>query len=161
MQTSFVLHLWSKQWCTFYHLPESPELDMPPKAGYQSPPQPRAQSAGHPQSSHTSPRPGSPPTAAVASPPQVVVVKGFDSLPARAKCPHCHADIVTATHTESGTCSWIMCIVLCLVGCNLGCCLIPFCSACCQDVIHTCPNCNQQIARWNRCKTQEHLGAKG
>ncbi|KAH9489202.1 hypothetical protein Btru_045595 [Bulinus truncatus] len=145
-----------------------PEGYPPPQAGYYPPPQPGmyppGQPAGYPQGPYPPPQAGYAPnagypsqsnqshaTTVVVTQPQVpvMVVQTFNAVPVRTSCPHCHADIVTATHFESGTFSWVICIILCLVGCDLGCCLIPFCMEGCQDVIHTCPNCRQHIARWN------------
>ncbi|XP_076459294.1 lipopolysaccharide-induced tumor necrosis factor-alpha factor homolog [Babylonia areolata] len=110
----------------------------PPAAGY-APPQ-----GGYP------PAGGAAHSTVVVTQPAMTIVQTFHESPVRTQCPHCRADIVTATQYESGTFSWLMCVILCLVGCQLGCCLIPFCMDGCQDVIHTCPNCRQQISRWNR-----------
>ncbi|KAK3766248.1 hypothetical protein RRG08_036886 [Elysia crispata] len=127
----------------------------PPQAGY-GPPQPPGY--GPPPGSY--PPPGQPqpgyghhphaPTTVVVSQPPLTLVQSFHSIPVRCTCPHCRAEIVTATHFESGTFSWVMCVIICLLGCAMGCCLIPFCVEGCQDVIHTCPNCHQHIARWSR-----------
>jgi lipopolysaccharide-induced tumor necrosis factor-alpha factor len=78
------------------------------------------------------------------------VVQQFRESPVQTVCPHCQAQIVTATSYETGTFTWLICAVVCLVGCDLGCCLIPFCVDGCKDVIHSCPNCHQQISRWSR-----------
>ncbi|BFZ18096.1 hypothetical protein BsWGS_21135 [Bradybaena similaris] len=147
-----------------YGAPQPPQAGYPmggyppPQPGYPPPSQP-----GYPPPS----QPGYPPsqagyppaqgyaytgqnTTVVVSQPPLTLVQTFGSVPVRTCCPHCKADIITATHFESGTFSWVVCFVLCLVGCVLGCCLIPFCVESCQDVVHTCPNCHQHIARWNR-----------
>ncbi|KAL5018732.1 hypothetical protein ScPMuIL_004454 [Solemya velum] len=112
----------------------------PPPAGQPYGPPPGAQ-PGYPQQGQTT---------VVVAQPAVTVIQQFRESPVHTKCPHCSAEIVTATMYETGTFTWIICLVLCLVGCDLGCCLIPFCVDGCKDVCHTCPNCHQQIARWNR-----------
>ncbi|RUS76342.1 hypothetical protein EGW08_015904 [Elysia chlorotica] len=133
----------------------------PPQAGYPPAPQP---GYGPPQPAGYGPPPGAypppgqqgyghqphAPTTVVVSQPPITLVQSFHSVPVRCTCPHCRAEIVTATHFESGTFSWVMCVIICLLGCAMGCCLIPFCVEGCQDVIHTCPNCHQHIARWSR-----------
>ncbi|XP_055875073.1 cell death-inducing p53-target protein 1-like [Biomphalaria glabrata] len=132
-----------------YPPPGQPGGYPPPgqPGGYPPPGQPYPPQAGYPSQSTQSHM-----NTVVVTQPQapVVVVQTFNAVPVRTNCPHCHADIVTATHFESGTFTWVICIILCVVGCDLGCCLIPFCLDGCQDVIHTCPNCRQHIARWNR-----------
>lgn len=89
-------------------------------------------------------------TTVVLAQPAVTVVQQFREAPVHTRCPHCQAEVVTATQYETGTFAWIICLVLCLVGCDLGCCLIPFCVDGCKDVVHTCPNCRHQISRYNR-----------
>lgn len=88
-------------------------------------------------------------TVVVASQP-TVMVQHYRELQVNTTCPHCRAQVVTATHYETGTLAWVICVVIALVGFWLGCCLIPFCVDACKDVVHTCPNCRQQIARYNR-----------
>ena len=48
--------------------------------------------------------------------PENLLFQTFHEAPVRTVCPHCRADIVTATHYESGTFSWLICVILCLVG---------------------------------------------
>ncbi|XP_059160356.1 cell death-inducing p53-target protein 1 homolog [Physella acuta] len=136
----------------------------PPPGGYYPPPQqPGYPPGGYPppQGGYPPPQAGYPPpggyqssqantSTIVVAQPTVTLVQTFNAVPVRCSCPHCRADIVTATRYETGTFTWIICVILCVVGCWLGCCLIPFCMDGCQDVIHTCPNCQQQVARWNR-----------
>ncbi|XP_005097356.1 cell death-inducing p53-target protein 1 homolog [Aplysia californica] len=128
----------------------------PPQAGY-PPPQPGypPAQAGYPPPPQQGypPAQGGPPaqnTTVVVTQPPVTLVQTFQAIPVRTCCPHCRAEIVTATRFENGTFSWVVCFILCIIGCVLGCCLIPFCVEGCQDVIHTCPNCHQHIARWSR-----------
>ncbi|XP_025081454.1 cell death-inducing p53-target protein 1 homolog isoform X2 [Pomacea canaliculata] len=89
-------------------------------------------------------------TTVVVAQPQLTIVQTFRESPVHTRCPHCQAEILTGTHYETGTFTWIVCLILCLVGCDLGCCLIPFCVDSCKDVVHTCPNCRQQVSRWSR-----------
>ncbi|XP_076446503.1 lipopolysaccharide-induced tumor necrosis factor-alpha factor homolog [Babylonia areolata] len=132
--------------------------DYPPATGYGT-----TQAGGYPppQAGYPPPQGGYPPTqpgyqtgstsaTVVVNQPAVTVVQTFTETPVRTQCPHCRADIITATTYDAGTFSWLICVILCLVGCNLGCCLLPFCMDGCQDVVHSCPNCRQQISRWGR-----------
>lgn len=89
-------------------------------------------------------------TTVVVAQPAVTVIQTFRDVPVHTNCPHCRAEIVTGTHYESGTFTWLFCCILWFVGCGAGCCLIPFCLDGCKDVIHSCPNCRQQIARFSR-----------
>ncbi|BFZ03700.1 hypothetical protein BsWGS_06739 [Bradybaena similaris] len=65
-------------------------------------------------------------------------------------CQFCGAEVVTNTTYRSGLFTWLLAAGLFLCGCTFGCCLIPFCINDTKDVIHTCPNCQVQISRWNR-----------
>ncbi|XP_050394199.2 cell death-inducing p53-target protein 1 homolog isoform X3 [Patella vulgata] len=128
-----------------YPPPQNPAYP-PQQQGYGAPPgygQPQ-QGYGQPQQGYT----GN--TTVVVAQPQVSVIQQFREAPVRTQCPHCRADVVTATRYEIGTLTWIVCLVLCLVGCDLGCCFIPFCVDGCKDVIHSCPNCQQTISRYSR-----------
>ncbi|XP_046577318.1 cell death-inducing p53-target protein 1-like isoform X7 [Haliotis rubra] len=89
-------------------------------------------------------------TTVVVQQPTIAVVQQFREAPVQTQCPHCAAQIVTATHYDNGTFTWVICLILCLVGCDFFCCLIPFCVDGCKDVIHTCPNCKAMVARWSR-----------
>ncbi|XP_055875068.1 lipopolysaccharide-induced tumor necrosis factor-alpha factor homolog isoform X6 [Biomphalaria glabrata] len=133
----------------------------PPAPGYPAPPPPQSFYAwpgygqpnqpgigyGQPYSMPANYRQGT--TVVVAQPP-ITVVQTFRDVPVHMNCPHCRAEIVTGTHYETGTFTWIICFVLFFVGCSLGCCFFPFCVDGCKDVIHTCPNCRQQLARYSR-----------
>ncbi|XP_045212812.2 LITAF domain-containing protein-like isoform X7 [Mercenaria mercenaria] len=86
----------------------------------------------------------------VVTQPAYTVVQHFRESPVRIKCQFCQADVVTSTYYETGTLTWVACFVIAIVGCWLGCCLIPFCMDACKDVVHQCPNCHQQVGRYNR-----------
>ncbi|XP_041363011.1 cell death-inducing p53-target protein 1 homolog isoform X2 [Gigantopelta aegis] len=89
-------------------------------------------------------------TTVVVAQPTIAVVQQYRESPVHTRCPYCQAEVMTGTHYETGTFTWVICLILALVGCWIGCCLIPFCVDGCKDVIHTCPNCRQQVARWSR-----------
>lgn len=55
-------------------------------------------------------------TTVVVAQPTMAVVQQFRETPVHTKCPHCQAEIVTATSYETGTFAWIICLVLCFVG---------------------------------------------
>ncbi|KAK6187674.1 hypothetical protein SNE40_005650 [Patella caerulea] len=128
----------------------------PPGQGYAPPPN---YNTGYGQPSAPGYAPYNPPppqyggpqaTTVVVQPAYTSVVQHFRESPVHTRCPHCQAEIMTATHYETGTLSWIICLILCFVGCSAGCCLIPFCVDGCKDVVHSCPNCRQHISRWGR-----------
>ncbi|XP_060603750.1 cell death-inducing p53-target protein 1 homolog isoform X3 [Ruditapes philippinarum] len=116
----------------------------PPQGGYQMGPGPYP--AGNPGGPY--PNQGQPQTIIVTQP--TMMVTQLRETPTRIQCPHCQAEVVTATNFETGTFAWLICMLLCIFGCDAGCCLIPFCCDSCQDVVHTCPNCKQVISRYNR-----------
>lgn len=117
----------------------APPPGQPPMQGYAPyPQQPMPQQQGH---THNT---------VVVTQPAITVVQTFRESPVHTNCPHCRAEVVTGIHYESGTFSWVVCCILWWIGCGLGCCLIPFCVDGCKDVVHTCPNCQQQVARWSR-----------
>ncbi|XP_052264491.1 lipopolysaccharide-induced tumor necrosis factor-alpha factor homolog isoform X5 [Dreissena polymorpha] len=107
------------------------------------------QGPGHPQQGYPA-QYGQQATTVVVAQPAYTVVQNFRESPVRIKCQFCQADIVTSTYYDTGTLTWIACFVIFIVGCWLGCCLIPFCLDGCKDVVHQCPNCNQQVGRYNR-----------
>ncbi len=59
-------------------------------------------------------------------------------------CPICRKAVTTSTATECSSKQWIMCVVLCL---TVGCCCIPFCCSDCYNIVHTCPDCGQQVGK--------------
>jgi hypothetical protein len=65
-------------------------------------------------------------------------------------CPHCHAEILTATKTTPGLIAYISGTLIAVLGCFWGCCLIPCCFDECMDVHHTCPNCKAFLGRFRR-----------
>lgn len=79
----------------------------------------------------------------------VTVVHMFRECPLRTVCQFCSAEVVTSTYYENGTLTWLACFFIFLFF-PLGCCLIPFCMDGMKDVVHRCPNCNQQVGRYNR-----------
>lgn len=65
----------------------------------------------------TTPQPGQAdhPTV-VLTQPVVTVVQTYQANPVRTTCPLCHAEIITGTHYEIGTFSWLMCVILFFIG---------------------------------------------
>ncbi|XP_062581008.1 cell death-inducing p53-target protein 1 homolog isoform X2 [Saccostrea cucullata] len=136
-----------------------PPGQQPPMQGYGQPYGQPGQPGGYPQQPYGQPAYGQYPgygqpqgygqTTVVVAQPALTMVQQFRETPVHTRCPHCQAEVVTATSYETGTFAWIICLVLCLVGC-WPCCLIPFCVDGCKDVIHSCPNCHQTMGRYNR-----------
>ncbi|XP_018007559.1 lipopolysaccharide-induced tumor necrosis factor-alpha factor homolog [Hyalella azteca] len=65
-------------------------------------------------------------------------------------CPHCQAEINTATKTAPSRTAWLASLLICLLGCPLGCCLIPFCMDDCMNTEHNCPNCKAYLGQHAR-----------
>ncbi|XP_076450921.1 LITAF domain-containing protein-like [Babylonia areolata] len=121
---------------------------QPPPPGYQPPPPGYQPGPGVPgqQSSST--------TVVVSQPgvygPQPGSTAMYREVPCLIACQHCNATVTTTTAYSVGTATWLSCVIVCFVGFWLGCCLIPFCLDACKDVIHTCPNCRQNVGRYSR-----------
>ncbi|KAJ8319484.1 hypothetical protein KUTeg_004575 [Tegillarca granosa] len=115
-----------------------------PQQGYGQPPQ-----TGYP---HQPPPPAPGSTTYVVSQAVTVVSPGvqFRDVPVRTVCPACKAEVITSVHFETGTLTWVVCLVLLFFGLWLSCCLIPFCIDGCKDAAHSCPNCRHLISRYRR-----------
>ncbi|XP_052791283.1 LITAF domain-containing protein-like isoform X2 [Mya arenaria] len=128
-------------------MPPPPNPAYPQQQGPAAYPQ---QQQGYPGGQYGQQQYGQQGTTVVVSQPAYTVVQHFRESPVRIKCQFCQADVVTSTFYETGTLTWVACFVIAIVGCWIGCCLIPFCMDACKDVVHQCPNCNQQVGRYNR-----------
>ncbi|OXA43006.1 cell death-inducing p53-target protein 1 [Folsomia candida] len=82
---------------------------------------------------------------------RVVILPGIsDHNPQRTVCPHCRADMLTRTRRVTGSCQhcWALCLC-CFVGCPF--CLIPYCCDNeCGDTVHSCENCQMDVATVHR-----------
>ncbi|XP_076046953.1 uncharacterized protein LOC143028557 isoform X4 [Oratosquilla oratoria] len=65
-------------------------------------------------------------------------------------CPHCHAEVDTATKSEPSLIAYLSGFVIALLGCWMGCCLLPCCIPECMNVQHTCPNCRAFLGKYKR-----------
>ncbi|KAI1281975.1 Lipopolysaccharide-induced tumor necrosis factor-alpha factor -like protein [Halotydeus destructor] len=65
-------------------------------------------------------------------------------------CPNCSKQGSTETTPVSGALTWLASAAICFLGGALGCCLIPFCTSCCRDVEHRCPNCKNYVSTHKR-----------
>ncbi|KAI0225802.1 hypothetical protein LSAT2_023434 [Lamellibrachia satsuma] len=74
----------------------------------------------------------------------------YRESPVRTMCPYCRARILTVVRYDVGTYTWLICAIVFFLTGSMGCCIFPFCIDECKDVVHFCPSCEQQIARWNR-----------
>ena len=81
--------------------------------------------------------------------PVMVVVANnvFSKMPQTMNCSNCHAAIQTSVSYETGTLTWIICVILFFF--TGFCCFIPFLIEGCKDAIHSCPACNAVIGRKN------------
>ncbi|KAJ8310914.1 hypothetical protein KUTeg_012779 [Tegillarca granosa] len=100
----------------FYFAMSYPVQKLPPPAYEENPP---ASGYGEPVYN--------PPSNVVVPMPVANVVR-FQNSPVRMQCFACNKDIVTTTSYESGMMAWV----------DL------------KDVKHSCPNCNQELGRYNR-----------
>lgn len=70
------------------------------------PPQPKSTGYGSQQSN---------PTVVVTGQP-TVLIQQFREAPVRTHCQSCGADILTSTHYETGTMTWVVAGVMCIIG---------------------------------------------
>merc|ERR1711971_982821 len=117
----------------------------PPQQGYAPPPQ--RGFAPPPQQGYAPPpqQPQQPVVVQVqhnSAPP--VARTRFDKFPMTMTCPHCQANITTATTSRSGGCAWLtgLGILFLSGGFCCPCAFIPCCIDDFKDFIHSCPSCN-------------------
>lgn len=129
-----------------------PNTAQPQPPAYPGPPGYETKQPGpvYPQQPGYPAQTGTATTTVVWQQPHVVMGMQFFEYPVSMTCPHCQASIVTATDYTPGTLTWLSCGATALVGCWLGCCLIPFCVDALKDVIHSCPNCKNQVGVYRR-----------
>jgi len=76
----------------------------------------------------------------------------FRESPVHTTCTHCLADVTTVISYKVGrTACCICCLSLVCCAWPVWCfiCSSPFCDDDFKDVIHSCPNCQHQLARWS------------
>ncbi|OQV19783.1 hypothetical protein BV898_06057 [Hypsibius exemplaris] len=69
--------------------------------------------------------------------------------PMQGRCPSCGQSIVTHIDYEVGSHAQTLMCLFCFFG-GLFCCWIPLCVPSMQDVVHSCPNCQYPLGRYNR-----------
>eukprot|EP01016_Furgasonia_blochmanni_P044993 TRINITY_DN6292_c0_g1_i1.p1 TRINITY_DN6292_c0_g1~~TRINITY_DN6292_c0_g1_i1.p1 ORF type:complete len:147 (+),score=21.68 TRINITY_DN6292_c0_g1_i1:168-608(+) len=84
-----------------------------------------------------------------APPPVILAPPLFGRSPQNAYCQVCQRCVITSTANEAGSGAYTMGAVILVLGGGLLCCLIPCCVDDCQDVIHSCPACNNFLGRKN------------
>ena len=61
--------------------------------------------------------PGQPGSVIITQPTVVTtIVQQFKDIPVQTNCPSCHAEIITSIEFETGTLTWLLCVIICLVG---------------------------------------------
>ncbi|KAG0002039.1 hypothetical protein BGZ79_003706 [Entomortierella chlamydospora] len=80
-------------------------------------------------------------------------IEDLKSKPGVVVCQHCHYLVLTETTPESGSCTYLGILGLLLAGVtSCGCCLLPLCITSCKDVMHSCPNCHEDIGLYSRLR---------
>ncbi|KAL4499901.1 hypothetical protein ABPG72_015250 [Tetrahymena utriculariae] len=71
--------------------------------------------------------------------------------PAQIYCSICQKNVTTVVEDKAGSGTWTWCFILALL--TPGCCCFPFCISSCQDKLHTCPGCQNQVGfyEYNVC----------
>jgi lipopolysaccharide-induced tumor necrosis factor-alpha factor len=88
------------------------------------------------------------PQVAVSQPYVIAVPAAFSDAPVTCTCNSCHQHVVSNLQYQTGTFTWLMCVVFCcLTAC---CCWIPFVFNVFKDVVHLCPNCGSVIGKYQR-----------
>ena len=69
----------------------------------------------------------------------------YSRTPTEFMCKNCKSTQTSTVRFEKGAGFWMCVLVLCI---GLPpCCLIPFCTDSCEDAIHECPQCKQEVGR--------------
>ncbi|KAF9158871.1 hypothetical protein DFQ27_008351 [Actinomortierella ambigua] len=98
------------------------------------------------------------PQASVMSSPLVLMkppsrIEDLGPKPGVVVCPHCHYVVLTETEPEAGSCTYLSILTLLLLGItSCGCCLLPLCMTSGKDMLHSCPNCSEEIGLFSRLK---------
>merc|ERR1712037_473661 len=110
----------------------------PPQQGYAPPPQ-QAQQPVVVQVQH-------------GASAQLVGQIHFNKHPVTMTCPHCQANITTATSTKVGGCAWLtgLGILFFSGGACCPCAFIPCCVEDFMDFIHTCPSCKRVVGSYQK-----------
>ncbi|KAK3826316.1 MAG: LITAF-like zinc ribbon domain-containing protein [Linnemannia elongata] len=82
-------------------------------------------------------------------------IEDLKARPGVVVCPCCHHLVLTETSTENGSCTYIGILALCLAGItSCGCCLFPLCMTSCKDIVHSCPNCQEEVGVYSRARAR-------
>ncbi|KAK3825489.1 MAG: LITAF-like zinc ribbon domain-containing protein [Benniella sp.] len=80
-------------------------------------------------------------------------IEDLKAKPAVVVCQHCSYLVLTETTPENGSCTYVGILGLLLLGVtSCGCCLLPLCITSCKDIMHSCPNCHEDIGLYSRIK---------
>ncbi|KAG0302623.1 hypothetical protein BGZ98_007352 [Dissophora globulifera] len=80
-------------------------------------------------------------------------IEDLKAKPGVVVCQHCNYLVLTETTPENGSCTYLSVLGLLLAGItSCGCCLLPFCITSCKDMMHSCPNCHQDIGLYSKIK---------
>ncbi|KAI7819615.1 LITAF-like zinc ribbon domain-containing protein [Gamsiella multidivaricata] len=119
----------------------------------------------HPQQQQLMPPPHTiyhPPTNSqitnVVGPPMILMrpparIEELRNNPGLVVCQHCRHLVQTETLPENGSCTYLGVLILLLAGVSsCGCCLLPLCMTSWKDIMHSCPNCQEDIGLYSRSK---------
>ncbi|OAQ25078.1 hypothetical protein K457DRAFT_141421 [Linnemannia elongata AG-77] len=102
---------------------------------------------------HLGPAPVATSPLVLAKPP--TRIEDLKTRPGVVVCPCCHHLVLTETSTENGSCTYIGILALCLAGItSCGCCLFPLCMTSCKDIVHSCPNCQEEVGVYSRARAR-------
>ncbi|KAG0293839.1 hypothetical protein BGZ96_002223 [Linnemannia gamsii] len=80
-------------------------------------------------------------------------IEDLKNKPGVVVCPHCHYLVLTETTPENGSCTYLGILGLLLAGItSCGCCLLPLCITSTKDIMHSCPNCHEDVGLYSRLK---------
>jgi len=113
-----------------------------------------------PQSTHLSPEHGKRRRSSVrpstSNEDDIHKVRFVNFEPKHMTCPKCHHNITTQLTYEVGDSAWSWCCCCVIIGCFLGCCFLPFYMDRFKDVVHNCPRCHHEIAKYSRNDPTNH-----